>query len=366
MPRALIVKLGAIGDVVMVIPAAHALHQSGYEIDWLCGEVVAPVLRLYPWVHVIAVDERRLLSMGKVEAVRLLAEVWRKLAGRGYELCATLYYDRRYRLLTLPVRTGRRIRLSNTDRATRLLPGRHHSDEYIRILLERKDQETQTRVSPVRPKGLPSCSLPRQAAKPRVVLVPAGARNLLRNDALRRWPVNSYADVAARLLAAGCEVVLAGGPDDVWVSPAFASLRVTDLIGKLSLVETLALLDSAEVTVTHDTGPLHLAGLTSTATVAIFGPTDPHWFFPAVANAVALWGGEGFACRPCYNGHDYAPCPHNGCMEQVTPDMVMAEVMRMLQCVKEGREELPRVITPPHTPLVQLGPQRPQTPPEAR
>ncbi len=354
MPRALIVKLGAIGDVVMAIPAAHALHEQGYEVDWICGEAIAPILRLYPWIGVIPVSESRLLHKGKLAALQTLAAVWRRVAGRRYDLCATLYYDRRYRLLALPVRAARGIVLSAEDRAARLIHGRHHTDEYARLLLALPDGETPRQLSPVRAEGLPLCPLARQPGKQRVVLAPGGARNLLRDDALRRWPLAHYVRLADRLAQEGCEVVLTGGPDDAWTSSAFETLPVADLIGTLSLVETLALLDSAEVTVTHDTGPLHLAGITRTAVVGIFGPTDPRGRLPQVPNAVALWGGEGFACRPCYDGREYAPCRHNGCMEQVTPEMALAEVRHQLRTVAAGECLLPRVVAPAHTPLVQL------------
>ena len=170
----------------------------------------------------------------------------------------------------------------------------------------------------------PPNPLQKTTGGPRVVLVPAGARNLLRDDALRRWPIEHYVALAEQLLETGCEVVLAGGPDDRWASAYFGTLATrarfpgfTDAIGTLSLTETLGLLDTAMVTVTHDTGPLHLAGITATDIVTIFGPTDPHGRLPQRAGCVAIWGGEGFACRPCYDGRDYAPCPHNGCMEQV-------------------------------------------------
>jgi heptosyltransferase II len=176
---------------------------------------------------------------------------------------------------------------------------------------------------------------------------------MMRDDALRRWPVESYVEVAAALVARGHEVVLAGGPGDRWASPQFSSLEVVDLIGQLSLLETVALLDSADVTVTHDTGPLHLAGLTRTAIVSLFGPTDPRGRLPQRAGTVALWGGEGFACRPCYDGRDYAPCLHNGCIRQVTPVMVLGEVSCLLRAIENGQElPPPRIITPLHTAVV--------------
>ena len=357
MPRLLLIKLGAIGDVVMVIPGAYAMHLKGYEVDWVCGNVATSILQLYPWINVIPVDEKRLLHSGKVTSLRTMAALWRTLAGHRYDVCATLYYDTRYRLLTLPVRARRKVMLSKDGRATQLLPGRHHTDEYARILLaqipiEYADGETLSQLAPIRAGGLtPS---PRRGRQPRIVLVPAGARNAMRDDGLRRWPAESYAELAAALIARGYEVILAGGPDDSWVSSFFGSLSVTNLIGKYSLVETVALLDSADVTVTHDTGPLHLAGITRTAVVGIFGPTDPRGRLPQRSNCVALWGGEGFACRPCYDGRDYAPCEHNGCMHQITSAMAFGEVETLLVARREGRDLLPRVRTPKHTPVPTL------------
>jgi heptosyltransferase-2 len=328
--RLLIVKFGAIGDVVMAIPGAWAMHCEGYSVEWLCSETVAPVLRLYPWIMPIVVDDRKLLRGSAAERATAMLGLWRRLAGKRYDVCATLYYDRRYRLLTLPGRAKRKLMLNKTDRATQLLPGRHHTDEYARILLGRADTETPTQLAPVIAEGLPANPLPRIAGKRRIVIVAAGARNTLRDDALRRWPVESYVALAETLLAVGHEVVLAGGPDDKWAREYFRGVAITDVTATLSLVEMLALLDSADVTVTHDTGPLHLAGLTSTAIVTIFGPTDPHGRLPQRANCVALWGGEGYACRPCYDGRDYADCSHNGCIREITPQMVAEQVEQLL------------------------------------
>jgi heptosyltransferase-2 len=368
MPRLLIVKLGAIGDVIMAIPAARALHAAGYEIDWVCGRAIAPILRLYDWINLIEVDEPALLLGSKTSRLRSILALWRALRNHAstaprpepYALCATLYYDRRYKLLTLPIRARNKITLSHTDRATRLIPGRHHTSEYARILLAQLpnhiidgEQPSQFAPIPAPTDRLPSSSLP--AASPgqtRIVLIPAGSRNLLRDDTLRRWPVENYVELAQQLLARGCEVLLAGGPGDEWAAAPFAHLPVTSFLGKLPLLDSLALFDSATLVVSHDTGPLHMAALTRAAIVAIFGPTDPRVFLPQRANCVALWGGEGFACRPCYDGRDFAPCTHNGCMSQVTPTMVLSEIDTLLSALREGQELPPRILVPEHTPLL--------------
>ena len=365
--RLLLVKLGAIGDVIMAIPAAKVMRDQGFTIDWVTSDLVAPVLGLYPWINVLPVNEEHLLRGKLVQQGGGLLRLWRCLRERVqrfglYDTVAILYYDNRYRLLALPIRANRKVSLSRTNRNGALLPGRHHTDEYARILSGRRDGETPMQLSPIPISVLPLPQRFKPSGRPRIVIVPAGARNVLRDDALRRWPIQHYVALAGSLLGQGCEIVLAGGPDDGWATQHFATLASTaapgsfaDRIGFTSLVETLSLLESAAVTVTHDTGPLHLAGLTSTAIVTVFGPTDPHGRLPQRANAVALWGGSGFACRPCYDGREYAPCTRNGCMNQVTPAMVLEQVNIMLHVRSEGRALPPRVLAPGHAGLVQLG-----------
>jgi heptosyltransferase-2 len=352
--RALIIKFGAIGDVVMAIPAAYALHLGGAEIDWVCGPAVAPLLQCYPWIRTIVVDDRAILRGMVTEKLTALTALWRAIGWVKYDLCATLYYDARYRAVMLPVRARRKVMLSRDNRTTMLLAGRHHTDEYARILLEWKDGERPIALTPVRAELLPSSPLPRTEKTVRVTLAPAGAKNMMRDDALRRWPIENYVSLTSALLERGIEVVLAGGPDDGWAVPAFAGLAVMDRIGKLTLPEMLSLLDDSDVMVTHDTGPLHLAGVTGVGIVSIFGPTDPRGRLPQRANTVALWGGEGFACRPCYDGRDYAPCLHNGCMHQVSVEMVVREVEAVIDQKRSGRSMPPRVMTPMSTVVAEL------------
>ena len=131
-----------------------------------------------------------------------------------YDLCATLSTTTgRYKLLTLPVRARRKLMLSRDDRATSLIHGRHHTDEYARILLappRRPRPPSNSRPSP-RPRSpqarcrarqrSASCSLP-PARAICCATTPCAAGSL-----------ESYVTLAEALLARGYEVVLAGGPD---------------------------------------------------------------------------------------------------------------------------------------------------------
>jgi heptosyltransferase-2 len=343
MQRVLIVRLGAIGDVLMLLPAVHALHQRGAQVDWVCGTVVSPLLALYPWVNRIEVDEQQLFHSGKAGQARALLGLWRKLAGRSYDLCAVMQYDRRYALLARAVFPKRRFQLDHTRRDAMLIQGRWHANEYARVLGVAPDEYHEEHMQLLRPEAVPP--LPahlqmsaRQAGAPRIALVPAGAKNVLREGALRRWPIANYVELTRQLLARGCQVVLTGSSGDAWVREHFGGLLqqdgVRDCIGQTSLPELLALYDACDAVITHDTGSLHVAGISRAAIVAIFGPTQMGSFLPRRERVVGLWGGGRLPCRPCYDGRDFAPCPRNVCMEDVTVAQVVAAMEPM---VSEGQ-----------------------------
>jgi heptosyltransferase-2 len=333
MKRALIVKLGAIGDVIMAVAAVGQLHAEGYAIDWVCGPAVSGLLRCYSWIHVIEADDRAVLKGSLAERIHAVTAAWKQTSGTHYDLKATLYYDTRWRIFTLPVRADRSVTLSREDRNRRLLPTRPHADEFARVLLGWKDSCRDRSLPPHRPDRLPPCPLPHATAR-RIAMVPAGASNMVRQQTLRRWPADRYVAIAKTLLDRGDEVVLLGGPGDTWVQEHFASLakhpRLVDLIGQTTLPELVSTCDTCSLVLSHDTGPLHLAGLSKALVLALFGPTDPGSFLPRRAGVRVLWGGENFACRPCYDGHDFAPCESNGCMQSITTETVLRVIDEML------------------------------------
>jgi heptosyltransferase-2 len=330
MKSILVVKFGAIGDVVMAIAAVRALVEEHDTVDWLCGPAVAPLLACYPWIDPIHADDRALFHGGTVSRLREIVRIWMLLGRRRYDLCATLYYDARYRILTLPVRAGRKVHLDREDRNRRILPGRPHSAELVRILLPEEDGYALEQIAPLFPTLLPPSPLPPRR-NPRIALVPAGASNMLRQQTLRRWPVERYAALAQHLLARGYEVVLIGGPDDLWARPAFAHLAgLHDTIGQLTLPQVVAAFEDSDLAVSHDTGPMHLASVTHASILALFGPTDPGSFLPRRPGVRAIWGGEHLSCRPCYDGQNFAPCQHNGCMREIGVDMVLSQIEILL------------------------------------
>jgi ADP-heptose:LPS heptosyltransferase len=94
-----------------------------------------------------------------------------------------------------------------------------------------------------------------------------------------------------------------------------------------TLPELADLLARCRVCVATDNGSRHLAVCVGTATVTLFGPTDPRGWNPADPRHVAAT--HPVPCAPC----DLTVCPVPGhpCLDDLTPDDVAAAIERLLR-----------------------------------
>lgn len=305
-------------------------ERPGAEVTWLCGSAMEPLVELFEGVHrVVTVDEKRLFHGRGLGRLREVALVWRRLGQTNFDRILIAHADRRYRILA-PVFASDRVRM--LDRGfSRMNPisGRYVGDEYCRLLDapgNRGPIGVRYSVADVRPR-LPSGS--NHADAPTVVLVPGGARNVLRESALRRWPVARYRQLADGLAELNVRVLIVGDRNDEWVRPHFVGSDVIDRLGT-PLAETLALLRDASLVISHDTGPMHLSRLVRTPLLALFGPTMPAQFLPEDEDAEVLWGGASLPCRPCYDGREFAACTDNRCMQTISVRDVLERAKQVL------------------------------------
>lgn len=168
----------------------------------------------------------------------------------------------------------------------------------------------------------------------RLVVLNTNASDMVPN---RRWPMSSFAFVAHDLL---CEpaiaVVLIGTPDEYMQNQklvqALGSDRLTNLAGRTSLPQLLALLRMSSLLITNDSGPGHFAGLTNTPALVLFGPETPRIFGPLGAEAKTVY--LSLACSPCISAYNQknSPCRDNRCLKEITPRQVLDLAREMLVC----------------------------------
>jgi heptosyltransferase-2 len=96
----------------------------------------------------------------------------------------------------------------------------------------------------------------------------------------KAWPPGHYAELARALAQDGASVWVLGGPGEAAIARQIAEISgpaVRDLTGA-DLRNAILALATADVSVTNDSGLMHVSAAIGTPTVAIFGPTSPwHW-----------------------------------------------------------------------------------------
>lgn len=162
---------------------------------------------------------------------------------------------------------------------------------------------------------------------PVVALCPGGSSEH------KRWPEASFSDLANLLSASGLNPVFVGSEKNGTVVEKVAAAskapRPRAVLSR-DVVEVAAALSLAAVTVTNDSGLMHLAAAAGSRVVAIFGPTSPSLgFAPLGEGHVAL--NLGLRCSPCsYHGNRPCRLGRRACMEDLTPAEVHGAVLRAL------------------------------------
>jgi len=148
----------------------------------------------------------------------------------------------------------------------------------------------------------------------------------------KRWPKEYWARLADRLiLEFKAKVLISGAQGDTQLASEIErEMREKPILacGVFNLKQVAALFKRADLFVTADTGPLHIATAAgSRRIVALFGPTSAQLTGPyPLKNTVILSKDSG--CRvPCY----VVDCKDNRCMKAITPDDVIEAVKTLIQ-----------------------------------
>jgi heptosyltransferase-2 len=145
----------------------------------------------------------------------------------------------------------------------------------------------------------------------------------------KRWPAEKYAELAILFQSKmRAQVLITGSAEETPLAEAIAS-RMKELpfilTGKTSLPRLAALLSLADLFVTNDSGPMHLANTLKVPLVALFGPTEPSRTGPYQQPARVIH--KGAPCWPC----SYRQCPYDHrCMMDISPEEVLLACQQLL------------------------------------
>ncbi|PIE70469.1 MAG: hypothetical protein CSA22_07890 [Deltaproteobacteria bacterium] len=316
--RILIVKLGALGDVINTFPLAVALKDHlAAEIHWLVAPLSAPFVSAHPCVDQTVVFDKK----GGIRAAFRVAGLLRKTR---YDGVLDLQRILKSALFTQAVRADRRIGF-DPDRCKEMTaffpferipagdPGDHMARQYMEFSAYL---------------GLPSAPIawrmpPAASACPLRPQTPYAILNVGATKVANRWFPDRFAELAAGIQKTfGWEVVLTGGPEDRPMAAAIMAASDTcvpvNTVGETRLPELQHLIEGAQAVVSCDTGPMHLAVALGRPVFALFGPADPRRTGPL--NGVVIR--KAVPCSPC--GRKTCNQKRVYCMEAVLPEDVLA------------------------------------------
>jgi heptosyltransferase I len=285
--RVLIVRLGAMGDILHALPGVAALRQV--RPAWQIGWAVEP-----RWRDLICADRVHLVNAKawaraplSRNTLRDLRALHCELRAQHYDLCIDLQGALRSALIG---RLAGAARMIGEDRprewAARYLFGEKistHGTHVIEQAVEVCAAAVGEPLSPVSPclpvnrqAELWTDEVMHEVGRRPVVLLNPGA-----GWGAKRWPADRYGEVARDLHRQGCMVVVNAGPEErsiaaEVVQASGGAAQAPELsTPELSLQRLIALTRRVSLVIAGDTGPLHLACALGKPVVGIYGPTDP-------------------------------------------------------------------------------------------
>lgn len=347
----LIVKTSAIGDVIHTLPSLWSLRSSfpAGRITWLVEESAADLLLGHP-----ALD-RVLIARRKTWLNDFRAGRWFR-AFSGFIRFVKELRDTRYDLIIDfqgLLKSAAWVLLAKGVRKAGFGPGMEHAEHSYLALNERvpaveMDQHAIDRsLQLLKSLGISPADLrftvpvtARQESEAVSLLRGGGVQEhdrLVAVNPMARWPTKlwepqSFAALADRLEAEGIRVVFTGGPSDRMALDEIERLMtgpMRRLDGRTSLTVLAALYRRAQVVVTTDSGPMHLAAAVGTPVVALFGPTAPWRTGPYGPNHIVIRAD--LSCSPCFKKQCLTTLyEERACMKRLTVDQVTRAVLEKM------------------------------------
>lgn len=325
----LIIKPGAIGDLLQLSPVIRALRNKypTARITVMVGtKLSADLFRYHPDVAEVLLFERH----GVHRSWRALLQLWQTLHGKRYDL--VLNFQRSNLKTWL---------LASASFPCKVLVYNKSSSRNVHAVVNYLETLTGIGIKPSDAKQQLELYLSEEsikfahdlfcsngfAGKPVIALNPGASHPV------NRWSTAQFAaltDMIRNELNAA--VIIVGGNDDTTLAQEIAAQTVSQPLiftGRTSILQLGALLKESDLLVSGDTGPMHMATAVGTPVVALFGAADPARTGP-VGSGHRVLQAHDVECVPCRS----RKCSNNNyleCMERITVDEVFKAIKSMLE-----------------------------------
>ena len=275
-----VLRLSALGDVCHMVPVVQTIRLAWPEtrLTWCVGALEHRLVGDLPGVEFVVLDKAR--------GAAGLLELRRRLGGRRFDALVHAQVSMRANLAALAVRSPVRLGYDR-DRArdghglfvNRRIPpgpGQHVLDSFFSFARTLGVARRELRWD---------IPVPEEAREFARRHLPGAARYLLispcSSHSRRNWLPERYAAVADHAQRRhGFTVVLVGGPSPTERAAGDAitrhmATRPLDLIGRDTIKQLLAMLARAELLITPDSGPMHMATAVGTPVLGLHAASNP-------------------------------------------------------------------------------------------
>ncbi|HEY4053390.1 MAG TPA: glycosyltransferase family 9 protein [Terriglobales bacterium] len=307
-PRSLlVVRLGAMGDVIHTMYAVAALHaalpetKTGWAIEERWAELVCakgadsgeqgrgrPLIDL---IHLVNTKRWRRSPLS-AETTRQVKNAFAGMRAQKYAVAADFQGAIKSALVARFAGADEVAGMAAPREAPAKLfykrrvttSGTHVIEQYCSLAEAMAGQRLQV-IAPEFPRDdQAEASITKKFGESQIVILNPGA-----GWAAKQWPAERYGEVARALAREGMKPVINFGPgEEELARAAEATSDGTAAAISCSVSDLIALTRRARLLVGGDTGPLHLAAAMKVPVVALFGPTDPARNGPYGTRSVVL------------------------------------------------------------------------------
>jgi len=348
----LIIKIGAIGDAILVIPSVRAIRErfGSAKIKLLVGVETREIFMNCPLIDEMIVCDFKKRDRG----LRGLLRVAKALRSENFDTVIDFQNNKKSHLLSflsfIPKRYGydngklsfllnRKVKdtpskidpIEHQSRVLGLL-GIHDIDKRLELWTSADDEKwAESFLSShwVKP------ALSKKSEKKenlRLIALNIGASS---RWVTKLWPVEYFAEVANRLAKdCGARIILIGREKrNTYMDDFLKRTRCKPIIaaGKTNIPRLASLVRRCSILLSSDSAPVHVAASVDTPFIALFGPTDPERHIVPTRDSIVIR--KDFPCSPCYHTH----CDRGYvCMREITPDEVYDKVLELLKTVDQN------------------------------
>mgnify|MGYP002465682850 CR=1 FL=1 len=304
--KVLFLRFSSLGDIIFANYSAMRIKEKHpeFHLTWMTDSMYADIVRAQPWVDgVIEWDRKNTGNRGYYEILR-------KVRNAGFDILVDMHASDRSSIFSLL--SGIKKRYA-THKHFPLVHNRIGLEDLMDVSLDIGDCPVYLRV----PTSEISNKISSEYRYKKLGLA-IGA-----SAAVKRWPARRWAEFCR--FASGGEYRLyligSGTEEEALaeeiVAASAASPYIINMVGKTSIMDSVALAGKMDVIVSGDTGLMHVARALGVPVVGLFGPN-----FPGVDSKRYIGSlGAYFICK-CPN----VKCEKSDCSRQCLEDISATEV----------------------------------------